>query len=90
MPRPEPTIIHPWQGHFMQPAFEGFVSFASRNLMDDFERESGPVNLGISTIDQMIDAATGQRQSELQRFIDWCVTQFGTPEQIQDQREATA
>lgn len=76
------SVTHPYQGHYMEGAFAGFVAFASRHLMDQFEAESGPLRLGTSPLDQMIDKATGRQAEEVQRFIDWCVTQFGTPEQI--------
>ena len=75
-------ITHPWQGHLMEPAFQGFVSFASQRLLDQYIAEVGQPNLGVTPIDRMIDRATGNDIRELQRFIDWCVVQFGTPEQI--------
>lgn len=76
------NVTHPYQGHYMEAAFAGFVQFASRNLMDQFEAECGALSIAVSPIDRMVDAATGREASEVQRFIDWCVTQFGTPEQI--------
>lgn len=76
------AITHPWQGHYMEPAFLGFVSFALKDLLDQFEAECGKLNLGTTPIDRMIDEATGQDERELQRFIDWCVKQFGTPEDV--------
>lgn len=75
-------IKHPYQGHYMEGAFLGFVSFAMNDLMPQFEAECGKLNLGMSPIDRMIDEATGHDLKELQRFLDWCVVQFGTPEQI--------
>lgn len=78
------AIKHPYQGHYMEAAFLGFVSYASKNLMDQYTAEQGPVSLGTSPMDRMIDEATGQDAKEAQRFIDWCVTQFGTPDQIEE------
>ena len=48
-------VTHPYQGHYMEPAFLGFVSFASKNLMAQFEAECGKVKLGTSPIERMID-----------------------------------
>lgn len=81
------AIKHPYQGHYLEAAFLGFVSFASKDLIDQFEAESGKLNLGTTPIDSMIDKATGQDQREAQRFVDWCVVQFGTPEQIEGMDE---
>lgn len=78
----EPKITHPYQGHHMEPAFLGFVSFASKDLMGQFEHECGKINLATRGIDRMIDEATGHDVAEAQRFIDWCVTQFGRPEDL--------
>lgn len=77
------SVTHPYQGHYMEAAFVGFVLFAVRNLMDQFEAECGPLMLGASALDRMIDKATGHQAAEVQRFFDWCVTQFGTPEDIE-------
>lgn len=76
-------IKHPYQGHYMEPAFLGFVSFASRNLQEQFVAECGEINLATDGIGKMIDKATGHDVSEVQRFMDWCVVQFGTPEQLE-------
>lgn len=78
------SVTHPYQGHYMEGAFAGFVAFAAKDLMEQFEAESGPLRLGTSLLDQMIDKATGHQEAEVQRFIDWCVVQFGTPEQIEE------
>ncbi len=77
------SVTHPYQGHYMEGAFVGFVLFASKHLMEQFEAESGPLRLGKSRLDQMIDKATGSQEAEVQRFFDWCVVQFGTPDQIE-------
>ena len=66
----------------MEAAFLGFLSFASKNLVDQYEEECGPINLSAGGIDGMIDKATGRDMQEAQRFVDWCVGVFGTPEQI--------
>lgn len=77
------NITHPYQGHYMESAFLGFVSFASKELMPQFEAECGAVSLASDPLGQMIDKATGHDAAEAQRFIDWCVLQFGTPEQLE-------
>lgn len=76
-------ITHPYQGHYMEAAFVGFMRFAAIHLMDQFYEDCGEPNLGATAIDRMIDKATGQDVRELQKFVDWCVVQFGTPEQIE-------
>lgn len=76
------AIHHPYQDHYLEPAFLGFVSFASKDLMDQFVEERGPINLDMTALGGMIDEATGQKEHEVQRFVDWCVEQFGTPEQV--------
>ncbi|KFI27798.1 hypothetical protein CN97_00910 [Haematobacter massiliensis] len=75
-------LDHPWRDHYMEDAFLGFVSYASKELVAAFEADEGPLMLGLTPIDAMIDKATGQDQREAQRFMDWCVKQFGTPEQV--------
>ena len=75
-------ITHPWQGHLMEPAFVSFISFAAGHLLDQYIAETGQPNLDTSALGRMIDKATGQDVREMQRFVDWCVVQFGTPEQI--------
>ena len=37
---------------------------------------------GTTPIDRMIDKACGRDEVIAQRFIDWCLEQFGTPEQV--------
>jgi hypothetical protein len=76
-------ITHPYQGHYMEPAFLGFVSFASKNLMAQFEAECGKVKLGTSPIDRLIDKATGLDAHEAQRFVDWCVVEIGHPDELE-------
>ena len=76
------SINHPYKDHYMQAEFLGFVSFAVKELQEQYEAECGPVKLGTSPMDRMIDKATGHDEAEAQRFIDWCVVQFGTPEKI--------
>jgi len=78
------TITHPYQGHYMQDAFLGFVSFASKELVEQYEDECGLLKLGSTPMDKMIDKTTGHDEFEVQRFIDWCVVQFGPPEQIEE------
>jgi len=75
-------ITHPWREHYMEGAFLGFVSFAAENLLPQFEAECGKLNLGKTPLDKMIDAATGHDLKEAQRFVDWCVVQFGTPDNL--------
>ena len=54
-------VKHPYQGHYMEPAFLGFASFAIKNLIDKFEAESGKLNLGGSALERAIDDVTGKR-----------------------------
>ncbi|MBO6755425.1 MAG: hypothetical protein JJ902_03805 [Roseibium sp.] len=81
------TIQHPWKGHYMEGAFLGFVSFAASHLMKQFEAECGSIKLATSGIDRMIDEATGHDLAEVQRFVDWCVVQFGAPKDLEIERE---
>lgn len=60
----------------------GFVGFASENLIDQYIEERGPISLDMSGLGALIDEASGQQEHEVQSFIDWCVEQFGTPDQV--------
>ncbi len=79
------TITHPYQGHLLQPAFEGFVSFASKH--DDFIAAFLAEHPGClpprSGFEAMIDKAAGRDEAVFQEFVNWCVGQFGTPDEIQ-------
>lgn len=61
------NVKHPYQGHIMEGDFLAFVIFAARDLMPQYKKECEPVSQG---------------DDALQEFIDWCVVQFGTPDQI--------
>lgn len=76
------NLTSPWEGDLMEPAFWGFVSFASKNLMDQYEHECGKIKIASGGIEKMIDQATGEDVREAQRFVDWCVEKFGSPEQV--------
>lgn len=77
------SISHPWQGHYMEPAFNGFVGFAVKKLFAQFLAETGENYISPKTpIDRMVDASTEADLAFAQRFVDWCVFQFGTPEQV--------
>lgn len=76
------ALSHPYRGHYMEAAFMGFVGYSSCNLMAEFVAECGPIALGGSALERAIDAATGRDEAEVQRFLDWCVRRFGTPEEI--------
>lgn len=75
-------VTSPWDGDVRAQAFYDFVLYAARHLMWRFEEDCGPVDLGSGPLDAMIDKSTGRSEHESQRFVDWCVEQFGTPEQV--------
>lgn len=66
----------------MAPAFWSFVSFAMKDLRPNFEAECGPLRLALDPLGHQIDKITGHGEAEAQRFVDWCVAQFGSPEQV--------
>lgn len=76
------AVSSPWDDDIMAPAFWGFVSFAMKDLLPQFESECGPLRLALDPLGHQIDTVTGHGETEAQRFVDWCVTQFGTPEQV--------
>ena len=70
-------IKHPYQGHYMEGAFLGFVMYAGKSMMEQYAAETA------APVDEYIDVNDPRSDAELQNFIDWCVVQFGTPEQIE-------
>lgn len=76
------VIKHPWQGDMMEGAFMAFVAFCMRNRLDEYLSETGDTFTPGRGIDAMIDAATGADEAFAQRFVDWCLIQFGTPQQV--------
>ena len=69
----------------MAPAFIGFVSFASKTpaMIEAFLAENPDCTIGTTPLDRMIDKATGHDERVAQRFFDWCVDQFGRPEDLE-------
>ena len=77
------AITHPWQGHWQEAGFTGFIRYMAKDHIDRFYEETGEKFIPSSGgINAMIDDATGANEALLQRFIDWCVVQYGTPEQV--------
>lgn len=70
------NVTHPYQGHYMEGAFLGFVSYASKRLLHQYASDT------LANVSSPIPQSSAER--EMQRFIDWCVVQFGTPEQIEE------
>jgi|GEM_PF-4914923 len=76
-------ISYPWQNHYMESAFLGFVSYMAKDHMKRFYIETGEKHKpAYGNIEAMIDESTGANSAWAQRFIDWCVDQFGTPEDL--------
>lgn len=76
-----------WDGHYMYPAFIGYVHFAlSRaDALAQFRVETGNTfQPALTSLDRMIDEATGRDLAFAQAFIDWCEKQFGTPSDINE------
>ena len=75
-----------WDGHYMYPAFIGFVRFAASEpeMLKQYEAETGRLVYSPpkSAIDKMADEACGTDRAFVQSFSDWCETQFGTPANI--------
>lgn len=76
------ALTSPWDDDFRAPAFWFFVGYALRHLVPQFEAECGKLNLATDALGAQIDKATGHGEAEVQRFIDWCVVQYGTPDQV--------
>lgn len=77
------AVSSPWDDDPLHaPAFWAFVRFASGNLMDEYVADCGEPNIAVGGIEAMIDEATGHRDAELQKFVDWCLLQYGTPEDV--------
>lgn len=79
------TITHPYQGHLLQPAFEGFVSFASKHddFINAFLTEHPGCRPPRGGLEAMIDKAAGRDKAIFQEFVNWCVTQFGSPDNLE-------
>lgn len=83
------SVTHPYQGHLLQPAFEGFVSFAAKNrqLIGYFLDEHPECKPPTGKLELMIDKATGRDKAVFQEFVNWCLKKFGTPDQIMELEE---
>ena len=79
-------IAHPYQNHYMKEAFEGFVVWASKSdeMKEAFLSGHPEIIFPSSGIERMIDKATDNDKRISQLFIDWCVVQFGLPDEIEE------
>ena len=75
------NIKHPYIGHYMEPAFMGFVSFASKHMLMTYFLEMGEPDFDLDEMGEVVEDPV-KKEKEVQRFVDWCLAQFGTPEQI--------
>ena len=82
------SVTHPYQGHYLQAAFEGYVHFVSTQpaAITAFLEENPGFSAPKSPMDAMIDEATGRNREWAQKFVDWCLVQFGTPEDLERMR----
>jgi len=87
--KPTTTSVTNDEQEFHLWAFMGFLSFASKELVGQFEAETGArLSLPASPIERMIDAATGHNRALAEQFIDWAASQYGTlylPADFKDQ-----
>jgi hypothetical protein len=72
-----------WDDHYMYPAYLGFLSFALGNvdILAQYRAETGDKwQPGKTSLERMIDEATGAELRFLQSFSDFCErAHFGTP-----------
>lgn len=75
-----------WDGHYMYPAFVGFVSFALQEpeILAQYRAETGDqYREPVSMLDKAIDEASGADLAFLQRFSGFCESRhFGTPDDL--------
>lgn len=70
-------IVHPYQGHVMQAAFEGFCAWAIGHApaLDAF-KAAHPQFVSDDFLMQLDPAEVAQA------WVDFCLVAFGTPDQI--------
>lgn len=78
------AISHPYQGHWMEGAFLSFVGYASREMTKQFLDETGVRVPEVRIINGVIDQNSVGTEEFTQKFIDWCVVQYGPP--LQNER----
>lgn len=78
-------VTTPWDGHYMRPAFIAFVDYAAKHRLAEYRAETGD-NYAVegghvfkeSSVDDIAFA---------ERFLLWCVAQFGTPADLDSEGE---
>lgn len=77
-------IKHPYEGHLLEAAFSGFVNFASKDdrMIDAFLIDHPECVPPRTVIERLIDEKAGKDKEIFQTFVDWCVEQFGPPDEL--------
>ncbi len=77
------AISHPYQGHWMEDAFLRFVSYASKEMTRQFLDETGVRVPEVRVINGQIIENSVDTEEFTQKFIDWCVVQYGPPSKLE-------
>lgn len=82
------TLRTSWHDHYMLPAYLGFLHSALGDaaMLAQYRQQTGDEwTPGKTSLDRLIDKATGANLAFLQRFSDWCEREhFGTPADLEE------